>query len=165
MLQRRLASLALLLVAACGGTHRTLPTTTSTDMTVYGVKPGTPPANHRPVAAACPTMPTGSDCRIDSDCSSTEICACDADSPSGDNRCVGGLCHLDSDCGSGGYCSPSPDVSTCGSSLSSTVTGYFCHTANDVCNNDDDCTTGSFCVYSPEGTTGAWFCVSPFCAG
>lgn len=136
-------------------------------MTVYGVKAGPPPTDHRPVATACTLTDAGAgDCTTDGDCgASSEVCACE---PTG-ARCVSSLCHVDGDCGRGGYCSPSYSV-TIGCNLNGTPTsrrgldGFFCHTAADQCNNDADCASGETCTWAPE-QPGRWICYSPSCSG
>jgi hypothetical protein len=164
MLLRRLMP-CVLLVIGCGGNH--LSTSSSTDMTVYGVKAGPPPTDHRPVATACkPTDAGTSVCATDSDCpSAMEACGCDDTG----GACVQALCHVDSDCGAGGYCSPSYDLLVVGCNSNNTPTasreilGFYCHTAADDCNNDSDCMQGQTCGW--VSYLGRWSCVVSACSG
>ena len=136
----------VLLAVGCGSTA----SAPSPDMTPYGVKPGTPPQEHRPVATLCTRTSAANSCATDADCGSASLaCACPPpDDAPGDGVCVPAFCHVDRDCGAGGYCSPSyeyeyPSCSVFGTP-NRTLVGVFCHTAEDQCNNDDDC--GSFAM-------------------
>jgi hypothetical protein len=100
-------------------------------------------------------MCTYDTCQHDTDCPSSETCACHGSTYSGGgNACVTGNCRVDSNCGVGGYCSPSYATMGCGG-----LAGYYCHTPNDLCVNDSDCGTSNglqVCVYTTA--TSRWEC-------
>jgi hypothetical protein len=100
-------------------------------------------ALHRAVAETCPNDHPDDFCFDDSRCHSGGPCLCGGEFDLvGWNVCLRGNCRTDADCGEGLHCSP-----TLGPCL--TVTGYYCHTAQDACADDAGCEHGP-CRYGNE---------------
>ena len=99
-------------------------------------------------------------CATDTDCKAGDLCVCHGSAYqrySLGNTCVVGNCRVDADCGEHAYCSPARGYENCGC-----VTGYYCHTRQDLCTNDNDCEPQHFCTWFSKSAR--WGCeLSPMC--
>jgi hypothetical protein len=116
-----------------------------------------------PVGGHCLNGQCGADeCFTNSDCPSGKACGCSTDFHyccTHVNRCVPSNCNVDSDCGENGACSAV--IGYCGS-----LTGFYCHTADDQCHTDADCNDKSTPTCSYNSALGHWACEAPTtCAG